>query len=147
VELLSPPPARSLGGGTFPLAGDQNEESLVFRLTIDKFSILFTGDSGFESEARLLRQPEKLACSVLKVAHHGSRHSSSMPFLKAASPRIALIAAGYGNSFHLPSGETLDDLREIGAAVYRTDFDGTVDLTINPSSGLVAVRKITGTGN
>ena len=147
VELLSPLRARSTHGGTFQLAGDQNEESLVFRLTIGKFSMLFTGDSGFENEAQLLRHPEKLACSVLKVAHHGSRHSSSIPFLKAASPRIALIAAGYGNSFHLPSDDTLDDLRQIGAAVYRTDIDGTVALTINPSSGMVAVRKITGSGN
>ncbi|MBI5657166.1 MAG: DNA internalization-related competence protein ComEC/Rec2, partial [Geobacter sp.] len=126
-----------------PLDGEINDESLVFRLSLDRFAILFTGDSGFVTEARLLRDPRRLACTVLKAAHHGSRYSSSIPFIKAAHPRFALISAGYNNSFHLPSAITLADLQKLGAAVYRTDLDGTIELDVDRQSGGVAVRKLT----
>ncbi len=105
-----------------------NDESMVFRIESGKFSVLFTGDIGNEIEGRLARNPELLRCTVLKLPHHGSRHSSSMEFLKAASPKIAVVSAGYDNSFHLPSNDTLDRLNTLGIRLYRTDLDGTVHL-------------------
>ena len=107
-------------------AVDLNEASLVFRLRLDDFAVLFTGDIGPEAEDDLLRAPSSLHCTVLKVAHHGSRSSSSEDFLEAASPSCALIGAGYENRFHLPSRETLNRLRKQGIRVLRTDLDGTI---------------------
>ena len=98
----------------------------MFRLVYGEFSVLFTGDIGFATEERLLLHPESLKCSLLKVPHHGSRYSSSVPFLRAAGPEAALIGAGYRNSFHLPARETLDNLSALGIRVYRTDLDGTI---------------------
>ena len=105
---------------------DVNDESVVFRLSLLDFSVLFTGDIGFATEQRLAETPERLRCTILKVPHHGSAYSSSPVFLAATAARTAVISAGYGNSFHLPSHRTLDSLRRFAVDVYRTDYDGTI---------------------
>lgn len=115
-----------------------NEQSLVFRLSHGAHSILFTADSGFAAERRLLERGEELESQVLKVGHHGSRFSTSEEFLRRVSPRIALISAGSRNSFGLPSRQTLALLRRRGVAVYRTDLDGTVELVSDGSRLTVA---------
>lgn len=121
VEPLAPLPGDNEGAER-----DKNNSSMVFRLTYGKSATLFTGDIGADTEERLMAVPEKLCCSVLKVAHHGSRHSTSPAFLAAAAPQVALISAGRGNSFGLPAGETLARLRQRRIEVYRTDLDQTI---------------------
>ena len=79
---------------------------------------------------------------MLKVAHHGSRYSSSPPFLRAAAPQIAVISAGYRNSFRLPAPETLASLRQLGIRVYRTDLDGTVQAAAEEPGESVAIRTL-----
>jgi competence protein ComEC len=105
-----------------------NENSLVFRLAFGSFSMLFTADAGHPAEDRMLAAGAGLASTVLKVGHHGSRYSTSGEFLKKVAPRLALISAGRGNSFGLPSSDTLDLLCRQGVRVLRTDLDGTVEL-------------------
>jgi competence protein ComEC len=124
IEPLAPVASARLPASG--VEGELNEGSLVFRLSIDDFALLFTGDIGTETEDRLIKTPASLRCAVLKVPHHGSRHSSSDPFLAAASPACALIGAGYGNRFGLPAQETLSRLRRRGVTVFRTDLDGSV---------------------
>jgi competence protein ComEC len=138
VETLSGANApRTLGGGRIeplaPLAGqgnagEVNDDSLVFRLLWGDLAVLFTGDIGFTTEERLLLRAGQLKAAILKVAHHGSRYSSSEAFLDAVQPRTAVISAGYGNTFHLPAVQTLERLAHRGIAVFRTDLDGTVFL-------------------
>ncbi len=108
---------------------DLNESSLVFRLKYAGFSVLFTGDIGSVTEGKLVLHPEYLACAVLKIPHHGSCYSSTLPFLTAASPKVALISAGYKNSFGLPSRQTMLHLDNLSVKVYRTDLDGTIQLS------------------
>jgi competence protein ComEC len=126
IEPLSP----EIGNATSVIDTDrdENESSMVFRLKYGDFAMLFTGDIGFETERKLLRHPELLACTVLKTPHHGSRNSSSDAFVRAISPKVALISAGYGNSFGLPSGRTLALLRNRCIKIYRTDMDGTIEV-------------------
>ncbi len=126
IEPLAPAAPQSAGAsGRYQ---DANEESLVFRLVCDKFKVLFTGDIGAAREQQLLQDPGRLACTVLKVPHHGSRFSSSVPFLAATSPEVALISAGYRNSMGLPAGQTLGRLKARHTTVFRTDLDGTVEV-------------------
>jgi competence protein ComEC len=124
IEPLAPFPGQPPVSDTGFYA--TNDESLVFRLVLGQFAALFTGDIGEEIEARLTDNPEHLRCAILKIPHHGSRYSSSMTFLKATAPKIAVVSAGYGNSFHLPSQETVEKLQSLGIRLYRTDLDGTV---------------------
>jgi len=108
---------------------DMNEQSLVFRLIYKKFSMLFTADAGFEAESEILKSHIPMKSTVLKVGHHGSRYSTSEEFLKSVSPSIALISAGYGNRFGLPSPDTIQLLQGFGVKIYRTDVSGTIELS------------------
>lgn len=114
-----------------PVAGDMgmNEDSLVFRLVYRSFSMLFTADAGFPAEDRMLGDDANLKATVLKVGHHGSRYSTSEAFLDRVAPRLALISAGRGNSFGLPASRTLALLARRRIQTYRTDQDGTIELT------------------
>lgn len=105
-----------------------NEDSLVFRLVYRSFSMLFMADAGFPAEQRLLGEAADLQATVLKVGHHGSRFSTSEAFLDRVAPRVALISAGRGNTFGLPSPRTLNLLVRRGIRTYRTDLDGTIEL-------------------
>jgi competence protein ComEC len=105
-----------------------NDDSLVLRLDWQGVSLLFTGDLGGIGEARLLERGEPVRILALKVAHHGSRSSSSAAFLESAQPSFAIISVGSRNPFHHPAREALDRLEAAGARVYRTDRDGAVIL-------------------
>ena len=66
--------------------------------------------------------------SLLKVGHHGSRYSSSLSFLSTARPAVAIYMAGTGNSYGRPHPETISNLARVGAIVYGTDKNGTVEV-------------------
>jgi competence protein ComEC len=80
-------------------------------------------------EARLLADDLATHADVLKVGHHGSRTSSIQPFLDAVSPSVAIISAGYENSFGHPHPDVLKRLAGRHVAVLRTDLDGLVTVS------------------
>lgn len=92
-----------------------NNNSLVLKLEYKKFSMLFTGDIEEIAEKRLLKiySKEDLKSDILKVAHHGSKSSSSLKFLEAVSPSIAVIGVGKSNKFGHPSEEVLNRFKEL----------------------------------
>jgi competence protein ComEC len=103
-----------------------NDESLVMRLDWRGLSLLLTGDLGGDGEARVQQRGGPLRVSVLKVAHHGSRFSSTGPFLDAVHPAVAVVSVGARNPFRHPNPQALGRLAAVGARVYRTDRDGAV---------------------
>jgi len=105
-----------------------NDQSLVLRLDWRGVSLLLAGDLGPRGEALLLERAGPVRTLALKVAHHGSRFSSTAPFLERARPRVAVISVGARNPFRHPSAEALARLEATGARVYRTDRDGAVIL-------------------
>ena len=70
-----------------------------------------------------------LKADVLKVGHHGSSSSSTRPFLKAVSPKYAVISVGKDNDYGHPHKETINRLFESGISVFRTDESGTIIFT------------------
>lgn len=107
---------------------DANETSVVMRVSFGRVSYLLTGDAEGEEEAWILQHtdPEMLRADVLKLGHHGSKTSSSVPFVRAISPRVAVASVGQGNRYGHPSPETLETLLDRGVPVLRTDLEGTV---------------------
>jgi len=103
-----------------------NNDSLVLRISYGSRSFLLTGDMERGIERQLLVAGADLHADVLKVGHHGSRTSSTEPFLQAVSPSVALISAGFENSFGHPHPDVLGRLSARHAAVLRTDLDGLV---------------------
>ncbi|OQB43062.1 MAG: ComEC family competence protein [Candidatus Latescibacteria bacterium ADurb.Bin168] len=114
-----------------------NDRSLVLRIVEHGDTLLFTGDTGQETErmySRLLRTESGARVDVLKVAHHGSRFSTGDTLLAAARPRYAVISVGR-NSYGHPARETLERLRVSGATVLRTDRQGTLIWRTEPAGG------------
>jgi competence protein ComEC len=106
----------------------ENNSSLVLRVQLQSRRLLLTGDVEREAETALLDRIKK--CDILKVAHHGSRTSSTAAFLDAARPRIALISCGRHNLFGHPHPSVIDTLQRRGVHVWRTDRDGSVVISI-----------------
>jgi len=107
--------------------GDLNNDSAVVRLDFGEFSCLFAGDIEREREQELIRiARDKLDVDVLKVPHHGSSSGTTIAFLRATTPEVAVISCGRGNRYGHPHQETLQALQSLGIAVYRTDLNGTV---------------------
>jgi competence protein ComEC len=117
-----------LSGGERAGSGrrQSNDDALVLRLDYGLVSFLLASDITAAAEGRLLAARPGLMATVLKVAHHGSRGSSTPEFLRAVGPRVAVVSVGARNSYGHPSPETLARLEAVGAAVYRTDRDGAV---------------------
>ena len=125
LEILAP--YDKLLSGT---RSDLNSNSVILRLTHGKNCFLFTGDAEEPTE-ELLVQKGISQCDVLKVAHHGSNHSSSKHFLQAVQPKIALISLGKNNRYNHPGDETVRRLKKHGAQVFRTDELGSIHLESN----------------
>ena len=110
------------------VAGDipKNNDSLVLRIRYGARSFLLTGDVERPVERRMMEENEIQPADVLKVAHHGSRTSSTDDFLNAANPAFAIISVGADNSYGHPNGDVLDRLRRHHAAIFRTDERGLI---------------------
>ena len=103
-----------------------NNYSAVTRLEYNNRRFLFMGDAEALSESEILSAGHCIAADVLMIGHHGSRTSTTLPFLQAVSPQIALISVGRDNSYGHPHSQILTRLESLETAVYRTDLDGTV---------------------
>jgi len=104
----------------------KNDDSLVMRLTDGAESFLLAGDIERPSEQRILAEDQPVQVNFLKVAHHGSKTSTTEPFLSVAHPAFAAISAGRDNIFGHPSPEITERLEAAGVRVYRTDRDGAI---------------------
>ena len=121
---------------------DLNNNSIVAKLTYNSFSILFTGDIE-KSEEDLINKYKsgELESSILKIAHHGSKTSSSEEFLEAVKPKIALIGVGKNNTFGHPNKDVIERLKNINCKIYRTDEMGEIEIRIS-EKGKVLIDKM-----
>ncbi len=103
-----------------------NNASLVALLSSGGIKTLFTGDIGFEVENKLVNE-HNLDIDVLKVPHHGSKHSSSSAFLNETTPLLSVIQVGKNRYGH-PAKETLARLTQVGSSIYRNDEWGLIHL-------------------
>lgn len=110
------------------LVKELNNTSLVLRLHDKQQSALFTGDMESIVEEALLRAGIPLQSDILKVAHHGSKTSSTDAFLRAVHPKIAVISVGKDNTYGHPNADVIRRLTAVGAEVRRTDEEGEVDV-------------------
>ena len=109
-----------------PSRRDRNDEALVLRIEYGLASFLLASDIESAREQALVVARAPLTATVLKVAHHGSRTSSTPAFLGAVGPTIAVISVGPRNPYGHPDPGVLERLAAAGARLYRTDRDGAV---------------------
>jgi competence protein ComEC len=120
---------------------DLNSYSIVLRVVNGNNSFLFTGDAQVDSEMEMLSKGYTLKSDVLKVGHHGSSTSTSPDFLKAVSPKYAVIEVGAGNDYGHPHQVTLDKLNSAGVKIYRTDLNGIIAVISNGSNISINTEK------
>ncbi|WP_110955941.1 ComEC/Rec2 family competence protein [Anaerosinus massiliensis] len=109
--------------------GDLNNNSIVGKLTYQKFSMLFTGDCETEREKVILKKyGNQLKSTILKSPHHGSKTSSNRNYLKAIDPEAVLISCGKNNDYKHPHDVTLNKYEDLKLNIYRTDKDGSVTI-------------------
>ncbi len=124
LTLLHPIDAAS----TNLLDEDKNDDSLVIKLSYGEVDVLFTGDIGKDAEARLIASGQDLRSEILKVPHHGSRTSSSAPFLDAVQPRSAIVSLGKGNRYQFPHAEVVARYEARNCQLWRTDESAAITL-------------------
>jgi competence protein ComEC len=125
VEVLYPEKGESAQGVS------QNNNSVVLRVIYGVRKFLFTGDIEKETEAKLLEMPEFLQADVVKVAHHGSKTSSTQQFIDATKAKIAVIPVGNNSPFGHPHQEVTERWRNSGANILTTGTRGTISISTN----------------
>lgn len=105
---------------------DANETGLCILFQREKCDILITGDRSIAGERALLKATELPMLELLVVGHHGSKSSTSYDLLAKTRPKNAAISVGDDNFYNMPAEETLERLRNMGVAVWRTDLQGTL---------------------
>ena len=136
VNVLNP------GRGVEGSGPARNDDSLVLRVSFRRRGVLLTGDLEAALETTLLDERRELGADLLKIGHHGSRTSTTWPFLRAVGPKFGVISVGAANPWGHPDAEVLGRLREAGVEVYRTDRDGAVRFSTDGKSAWVAERLV-----
>lgn len=125
IDILHPKDSRL----RLPFSSNENELSMVLRLSYGRTSFLLTGDIGLEAEQDILENMKLIKSNILKSPHHGSLSSSSEEFLSAVNPSIIIICVGENNRYNFPNPIILQRYKEQGATIYRTDTHGAIEIT------------------
>lgn len=125
---------------------DVNDASAVARVDYGNASFLFAGDLERGGETELLSSGALLSALVLKVAHHGGGTSSSLDFLKAVRPKIAVISADYPSAVRVPNPDVIDRLQAVGADIFITGRDGAVTVETDGKTIYVTTGRRYGDG-
>lgn len=113
-----------------------NDDSCVIRIDDGKYSLLLTGDAEKKAEAQLIRlRRDRLAATVLQVGHHGSRTSSTPPFLRAVNPEVALASASRYNKWRLPARKVVARYRANGITWRDTTRSGQLSVLFSTTIG------------
>ena len=122
---------------------DRNDGSCGLLVTASNFSLLIPGDVSVRREREWVRYwRNELSASVLVLAHHGSRTSTSHALLKWVRPEWALISAGRGNAFGHPHAEVIDRVTQTEqVTVLDTSKDGAISIISSDRQGLQLRRE------
>lgn len=136
VEIPTPGDTYSIRDASFQILGpisknddELNNNSIVIRYVYGDTSFLFMGDAEREEEQAILEQGFILDSDVIKVGHHGSKSSSSYPWIREVMPQYAVIQVGAENSYGHPHDDVLSKYRDSDTTLYRTDESGTIVMT------------------
>jgi len=120
-------------------ATDNNDASIVLKMTYGNVSFLLTGDAGVALEKEMLQYDVK--ATVLKAGHHGSNTSSSEEFIQAVKPEVTILSYGEDNKYGHPHAEIVDRLQAIGSKIYATADLGTITVSTDGVNYTVNGKK------
>jgi competence protein ComEC len=143
IRVLNPKTPQITGTESDIDSDIENNGSIVLRLSLDRVSFLLTADIMRQAEFELINHRADLASTVLKVAHHGSKTSTTPEFLAAVNPRVAVISVGEDNPFGHPRDEVVERLEEKTGQenIFRTDKQGTIEFITDGERLWVRVER------
>lgn len=106
--------------------GDFNKTSIVLQLDYGHFKAIFPGDISESEEMEIKDSVGSI--DVLKVPHHGSKYSASTDFFERIKPKLAVISVGANNRYGHPASQVLEQFKNMGIKILRTDKDGEVEV-------------------
>jgi len=125
----------NIGSGDTVITGAMSSKvhdyMVVSKLNYGTESVMFTGDMETKVEDELVNKGVELNAQFLKVGHHGSKTSTSEEFLDVVKPEVAFIEVGKNNIYKFPNSTVLARLENHGIKYYRTDINGTVELSLD----------------
>ena len=114
---------------------DLNNNSLVIKVTLGSQSFLFPGDIKARAETELIAATgDHLSSTILIAPHHGSKTSSSIPFLDAVNPETVIISSGWQSRFGFPHQPVLNRYKQRGVRIFETARHGAVSMTTDGRS-------------
>jgi competence protein ComEC len=119
VEVLNP----------IDLNGDFHHGCVAIRVVYGQVAFMITGDMEVPMEQRILRSGMPVRSQILQLGHHGSTTSTSVEFLRAVQPEVAIYSAGVGNTYGHPHQPVLDRVTQHGVRLFGTDRQGTIVVT------------------
>lgn len=120
---------------------NNNDQSVVCRITFGKTHFLMMGDAGVNVENDILSAGVDIRSDVIKLGHHGSHSSSGEAFIRAVNPAYALITSGADNDYGHPHKETLQLLKKENIPYYRSDVCGEIQLVSDGNTVSVTTEK------
>lgn len=120
---------------------DNNNQSVICKVTFGEKKFLFMGDAEKEAEAALLATSADLSADFIKVGHHGSRTGTSKELLARVQPKLAMITCGNGNAYGHPHAQLISRLQAAQLSYYRSDVNGTVTLLCDGKTITVSAEK------
>lgn len=138
VTLTILNPSKSLAG---KIMKKVNNDSVVLMLKYGETDVLITGDIEAKAERQIILSGADLEADILKVAHHGSKTSTTTEFLYEVSPQVAVIQVGAKNRYGHPTQEVLKRLEDYGIKYYRNDLDGTVKIVSDGNNYQMMIIK------
>lgn len=129
IDILYPPADFMARRDVDAWRKDENNNSIVVKITCGDVSFLFPGDLGRRAERELIEiAGDQIKSDVLVAPHHGSNTSSSQAFLEAVDPDVIVISVGWKNRFNFPHESVLERYRQTRARIYRTDLHGAIQM-------------------
>ncbi len=125
-------------------ATDNNDASIVLKVTYGDVSFLLTGDAGVEIEKQMLSS--NIQATVLKAGHHGSNTSSSLAFLEKVKPEAVVLSYGQDNKYGHPHLEVIEHALAVNSKIYGTAESGTIVFTTDGTSYETDAHEWSGIG-
>ncbi|MFT4415333.1 MBL fold metallo-hydrolase [Fredinandcohnia humi] len=122
---------------------DNNESSVVLKITYGEIDFLYTGDAEVEQEAEMVAKYD-VEAEVLKVGHHGSDTSTSQAFVNEVKPKVSILSYGKDNTYGHPVSTVVNRLKAIGSNLYSTAVSGDIKVTTNGKTYNVSATPWTG---
>lgn len=119
---------------------NNNQSSIALKIAYKDMNFLFMGDIGKKQEKRLIEKYE-LQADIIKIAHHGSKTSSSMEFLKKVNPKVALLTYKKRNQFGHPVDRVITNLNKLNTHIYSTAVFGHVVIMTNGEKYYIETEK------